>query len=98
MLSSRDGKVISKKQKIDMENLTVCRVWTDMNRIYAETEEGITGSYMFCDWPRLASATSEQREDFHLSYYGIHWPQLDEDLSFGGMFGMHEDDVRYKSC
>lgn len=27
-----------------------------------------------------------QREDYYLSYFGIHWPQIDEDLSFEGMF------------
>lgn len=40
----------------------------------------------FSQWPRLANATAEERRDFYLSYGGIHWPQLDEDLSFEGLF------------
>ncbi|MCQ2259966.1 MAG: DUF2442 domain-containing protein [Bacteroidales bacterium] len=27
-----------------------------------------------------------QRQVFFLSYSGIHWPQIDEDLSFAGIF------------
>ena len=49
-------------------------------------EFGSKASYAFADWPRLANATKAQREDFYLSPCGIHWPQIDEDLSFSGMF------------
>jgi hypothetical protein len=39
---------------------------------------------------RLAHATPEQRADFTVSPsgYGIHWPQLDEDLSIDGLIGV----------
>lgn len=37
-------------------------------------------------WPRLRDASPEQRAQFELSYSGIHWPTIDEDLSFEGMF------------
>jgi hypothetical protein len=61
-------------------------VWVDSERVYAKTKDGLVASYLFADWERLRNATQEQREDFYLSYYGIHWPQIDEDLSFEGMF------------
>lgn len=64
----------------------VSKVWVDSDRVYAQTNDGLTASYAFSMWKRLASATPEQRGDFYLSYSGIHWPQLDEDLSFEGMF------------
>lgn len=35
--------------------------------------------------PRLEGATLEQLNDIELSPFGIHWPQLDEDLSFEGI-------------
>lgn len=38
-------------------------------------------NYVFSEWPKLANATKEQREEFNLSYSGIHWPQIDEDLN-----------------
>jgi hypothetical protein len=39
---------------------------------------------------RLALATPQQRGDFELSPsgYGIHWPDLDEDLSIDGLIGV----------
>ena len=38
----------------------------------------------------LARATPQQRGDFELSPsgYGIHWPDLDEDLSIDGLLGV----------
>ena len=38
-------------------------------------------------FPTLANATKEQLEDFELlgDGQGIHWPQLDEDLSVEGL-------------
>jgi len=62
------------------------KVWVDGESVYASTEEGLQASYPFAMWPRLANATEAQRQDFYLSYSGIHWPQIDEDLSFEGMF------------
>ena len=44
--------------------------------------------------PRLAAGTAEQLNRIELSPYGIHWPELDEDLSFEGLlrgdYGQHE--------
>ena len=62
------------------------RVWVDDTHVYAETKDGRRASYAFSEWPCLANATAEQRQDFYLSYGGIHWPQIDEYLSFDGMF------------
>jgi hypothetical protein len=35
--------------------------------------------------PRLAKGTPEQLNHVELSPFGIHWPDLDEDLSFRGI-------------
>jgi hypothetical protein len=38
------------------------------------------------DWyPRLKSATAAQRANFEIMPMGIHWPDIDEDLSVAGM-------------
>ncbi|MBM3332152.1 DUF2442 domain-containing protein [candidate division WOR-3 bacterium] len=37
---------------------------------------------------RLACATQAQRDRFELSPYGIHWPEIDEDLSIDGLLGI----------
>lgn len=38
-------------------------------------------------FPRLLHATPAQRQNWRLSGagYGIHWPEIDEDLSTGGL-------------
>ena len=86
-----------------MEKHLIKRVWVDDKNVYAETKDGLVASYPFAVWKRLREATKEQREDFYLSYTGIHWPQIDEDLSFEGMFNnaglcertLREDSVCY---
>ncbi len=35
--------------------------------------------------PRLAHGTLEQLQNLEISPFGIHWPELDEDLSFRGL-------------
>lgn len=66
--------------------LQISKVWVDSDFIYAQASTGETASYRFDDWELLRHATPEQRSAFTLSYGGIHWPSLDEDLSFEGMF------------
>ncbi len=36
-------------------------------------------------FPRLHKATPEQRERYELSAYGLHWEELDEDISIEGL-------------
>ncbi|MFH1037707.1 MAG: DUF2442 domain-containing protein [PVC group bacterium] len=40
--------------------------------------------------PRLANASDDQRRNFVVSPsgYGIHWPDIDEDLSIDGILGI----------
>ncbi len=85
-------------------NKNVKKVWVDDKNVYVETKDGLVASYAFSRWPRLANATKAQREDFQLTYLGIYWPQIDEDLSFEGMFAdagycehtVNEDSVVYE--
>ena len=69
-----------------MEQYRVIRVWVDDANVWAETTNGWKAGYAFSRWPRLAHASSQQRNSFVLSRYGIHWPEIDEDLSFEGLF------------
>lgn len=62
------------------------QVWVDENGVHARTEDGLQASYPFAAWKKLANATTVQRQNYYLSYTGIHWPEIDEDLSFEGMF------------
>jgi hypothetical protein len=44
--------------------------------------------------PRLAQGTPAQLGRMEISPYGLHWPELDEDLSFQGLlkgdYGQHQ--------
>jgi hypothetical protein len=44
--------------------------------------------------PRLAHGTTEQLSRIEISPFGVHWPDLDEDLSFRGLLrgdhGQHQ--------
>lgn len=88
-----------------MERKHVLKVWVDDGNVYVQTVDGLTVSTPFAKWPRLANATKPARENFQLSYLGIYWPDLDEDLSFEGMFAeeglckftVHEDSVVYET-
>ena len=62
------------------------KVWVDDSRVYASTCDGLVASYPFAMWNRLKNAGKKERESFYLTYSGIHWPDIDEDLSFEGMF------------
>ena len=64
----------------------ISRVWIDDHSVYAEPSDGERASYEFSKWPRLNQATDAQRQRFTLTRSGIHWDEIDEDLSFGGMF------------
>lgn len=67
------------------------KIWFDDRRIYLKTDEGETGSLPLKGFPRLYNATPEQRERYTLSPMGIHWEELDEDLSFAGFFEQQEE-------
>lgn len=69
-----------------MKTMVIKKVWIDETSVYAQTKDGLVAHYPFKLWPSLQRASQVQREDFYLSYSGIHWPQIDEDLSFEGMF------------
>lgn len=60
--------------------------------IFIETKEGIVKSHPISWFKPLAQATKEQRQNFTLSPYGIHWEELDEDLSFQGFFEYQKKD------
>ena len=69
----------------------VLKVWFQDENIFIETTTGIRKNHPLHLFPRLLNATQQEREDFELSPMGIHWPQLDEDLSFEGFFSYARD-------
>lgn len=66
--------------------INVAKVWFENGNIFVRTIEGITKSHPLSWFPRLQRAPQALLENFTLSPFGIHWEELDEDLSFQGFF------------
>jgi hypothetical protein len=48
-------------------------------------------------YPPLLNASPEQRQNFVLGPFGIHWPDIDEDLSVAGMLAGVKPTYRWLS-
>ena len=66
--------------------IEVEKVWFQDDSIFIRTISGEERNHPLKWFPRLLNASSEERENFELSAFGIHWEKLDEDLSFEGFF------------
>lgn len=48
-------------------------------------ESGAEIRFPVAENPRLSRGTTEQLQRIEISPFGLHWPDLDEDLSFRGL-------------
>lgn len=62
--------------------MVLTKIWFADNRIYGETDDGRTLFQSLLYYKRLLNATDEQRNNYRISRMGIHWEELDEDISF----------------
>ncbi len=60
------------------------RAHSDGRYVTVEMQSGIEVKFPVAENPRLATATLQQLNLIELSPFGLHWPDLDEDLSFRG--------------
>jgi transcriptional regulator with XRE-family HTH domain len=65
------------------------RIWFD-EFVNVEMDDGRKGRLPLAEFPRLKYATDRQRADYTLSPFGIHWENIDEDLSYDGFFEKNE--------
>jgi hypothetical protein len=49
-------------------------------------------------FPRLLRATPAQRERVELSRLGLHWDELDEDISVAGLLAGRKDETRHAAA
>lgn len=59
-------------------------VWFQDDSIFIQTKSGGERSQPLKWFPKLFNASLAQLQKFELSPFGIHWPNLDIDLSFEG--------------
>ncbi|MBQ6765358.1 MAG: DUF2442 domain-containing protein [Paludibacteraceae bacterium] len=62
------------------------KIWLTDSAVWIQTADGKTACEHFADYETLRNATATQRKEYTCSPFGIHWPALDEDLSFAGFF------------
>jgi hypothetical protein len=63
------------------------KVWFDSDNLWVEMEDGRQMGVPLAYFPRLAQASSAQRDNFIISGggTGLHWEELDEDISVPGL-------------
>ena len=72
------------------------KIWLTDDAVWIRTASGKEACEKFNDYPRLRYATKEQREKYEADEYGLHWENIDEDLSFEGFFDKQETTLLYK--
>jgi hypothetical protein len=76
--------------------IKVEKIWLTDDAVWIKTDDGREACEKFADYPRLKYATTEQRSNYVADAFGLHWDDIDEDLSFEGFFDKEETTELYK--
>ena len=68
----------------------------DDNSLWVELSDGRVLGVPLAWFPRLLRATPQQRLAFEISRSGLHWEELDEDISIAGLLAGCGDQTRLK--
>ena len=66
----------------------------DADSMWVELSDGRTLGIPLAWFPRLLRATSAQRAQVELSRVGLHWDEIDEDISIAGLLAGRGDVTR----
>jgi len=66
----------------------------DEDSMWVELDDGRTIGVPLAWFPRLLRATPEQRAGYEISSGGLHWDELDEDISVAGLLAGRGDRTR----
>jgi len=87
---SRPSERIDVSDLPDDERLSPASAWCTNRHLEVELVSGTKLSAPLEWYPRLMSATPAQRAKIELSPYGLHWEEIDEDISIKNLlFGTH---------
>jgi Protein of unknown function (DUF2442) len=70
----------------------------DDAQMWVDLEDGRTLGIPLVWFPRLLHASSPHREGFFLSTGGIHWEEIDEDISIAGLLTGRGDVTRARKA
>ena len=62
--------------------MKITKIWFDSDFIHGIDETGSEYRQSLLWYPNLKCATDKERSNFKFGFRGIHWPELDEDISF----------------
>ena len=62
--------------------MKIIKIWFKGDYPYGEDDSGKTYRQSLLWYKKLRSATDEEREQYTFGFDGIHWRNLDEDVSF----------------
>lgn len=62
--------------------MRIKEIWFDAEYIYGRDEDGKEYKQSLLWYPQLRQANDEERMKYTFSFSGIHWRNLDEDVSF----------------
>ena len=75
-------------------SISATSVRFDEHTMWVALTDGRTLGVPLAWFPRLFHAKPKQRENFYLSRAGIHWEELDEDISVAGLLAGQRDMTR----
>jgi hypothetical protein len=66
----------------------------DDHTMWVDLSDGRNLGVPLAWFPRLLRATAEQRDRVEISRVGLHWEEIDEDISIAGLLAGHGDMTR----
>jgi hypothetical protein len=78
-------------------NISAKALRFDDDSMWVELSDGRTLGVPLVWFPRLLHATPQQRLAYEISRNGLHWEDLDEDISIAGLLAGRGDQTRRRS-
>ena len=75
-------------------SISATAVRFDEHTMWVDLTDGRTLGVPLAWFPRLLQATPQQRERVELSRVGLHWEEIDEDISIAGLLAGRGDMTR----
>ena len=71
------------------QKMKITKIWFDDEHLVGQDENGTTYSQSLLWYPKLIEASDEEKISFTFGFDGIHWRNLDVDVSFDSF--LYED-------
>lgn len=67
---------------LKLNSMIIKKIWFDGEWLYGQSDDGKIYRQSLLWYSRLLKASEQERTKYKISTIGIHWPELDEDVSF----------------